>query len=69
MQLVLLVLGIFVFLVGVLLLVVPKALLKAGEILNRMLAIDDVIFSQRLIFGIFFILAGAFMVYRYYQLP
>jgi len=66
MQLVLLILGILVFLTGVLLLLSPKALLKAGEVLNRVLAIDDVIFSQRLIFGVFLILAGAFMIYRYY---
>jgi hypothetical protein len=69
MQLVLLIFGILAFLTGILLLVAPKALLKAGEVLNRMLAIDDVIFSQRLIFGIFLLLAGAFMIYRYYLIP
>lgn len=68
MQLALLIFGIIVFLTGVLLLVAPKALLMAGEVLNRMLAIDDVIFSQRLIFGIIFILAGAFMIYRYFSI-
>ena len=57
------ILSIISILIGVLLLVAPKALVKLGELSNRLYNIDGLIYRNRYVFGLFLMVAGAFMVY------
>jgi len=50
-------------LIGLLLLVAPKMLVKLGEQTNRLYNIDGLIYRNRYVFGLFLMVAGAFMVY------
>ncbi len=68
MSLIILIIGIIAFVVGILLLVVPKWLVRAGEVLNRIFATEDIIFSRRLIWGILLIAAGIYLVYTFVRL-
>ncbi|MCH8068043.1 MAG: hypothetical protein IID16_02045 [Candidatus Marinimicrobia bacterium] len=61
--------GIIAVVTGLLLLFNPKLLAKVGETLNRTLAVDEIIFSRRSIFGILLVIAGIFMIYKYINLP
>ncbi|MCK4448688.1 MAG: hypothetical protein KAW56_16595 [Candidatus Marinimicrobia bacterium] len=65
MSLFILIIGIIAFVVGVLIIIVPKWVLKVGEVFNRILTIDDLIFSRRFIFGILLILAGLYLIYTF----
>ena len=57
------ILSIISILIGVLLLVAPKALVKLGELSNRLYNIDGLIYRNRYVFGLFLMVAAAFMVY------
>ncbi len=56
-------LSIISILIGILLLVAPKSLVKLGEQTNRLYNIDGLIYRNRFVFGLFLMVAGAFMVY------
>jgi len=56
-------LSIISILIGILLLVAPKSLVKLGEQTNRLYNIDGLIYRNRYVFGLFLMVAGAFMVY------
>ena len=49
--------------IGILLLVAPKALVKLGEQTNRLYNIDGLIYRNRYVFGLFLMAAGTFLVY------
>ncbi len=50
-------------LIGVLLLVAPKVLVKLGEQTNKLYNIDGLVYRNRYAFGAVLLIAGAFMVY------
>ena len=50
-------------LIGILLLIAPKVLVKLGEQTNRFINIDGLIYRNRYTFGGLLLIAGAFMVY------
>ncbi len=56
-------LSVMSLIIGVLLLIAPKVLVKLGEQTNRLYNIDGIIYRNRFLTGSFLILAGAFMVY------
>jgi hypothetical protein len=56
-------LSVMSLLIGVLLLVAPKILVKLGEQTNRLYNIDGVFYRNRYLSGAFLIVAGVFMVY------
>ncbi|MBU4446076.1 hypothetical protein KJ656_13525, partial [bacterium] len=56
------------FVVGVLIIIVPKWLLKVSEIFNRILTVDELIFSRRFFFGILLIIAGLYLIYTFIRL-
>ena len=56
-------LSIISIIIGTLLLVAPKALVKLGEQSNRLYNIDGLIYRNRYMFGMFLMVAAAFMVY------
>lgn len=56
-------LSIISIIIGILLLVAPKVLVKLGEQSNRLYNIDGLIYRNRYVFGLFLMAAGAFMVY------
>jgi len=56
-------LSIVAIVIGILLLVAPKSLVKLGEQTNRLYNIDGLIYRNRYVFGLLLMGAGAFMVY------
>ncbi len=56
-------LSIISILIGLLLLIAPKMLVKLGEQTNRLYNIDGLIYRNRYVFGLLLMGAGAFMVY------
>jgi len=56
-------LSIVSILIGLLLLIAPKMLVKLGEQTNRLYNIDGLIYRNRYVFGLLLMGAGAFMVY------
>jgi len=69
MDIVILAIGIIALLTGVLLLLAPETLIKAGEVLNRVLATESIIYSRRVLFGILLVAAGIYLVYVFSQFP
>ncbi|MBT3252430.1 MAG: hypothetical protein HN995_02675 [Candidatus Marinimicrobia bacterium] len=56
-------LSIISILIGILLLIAPKVLVKLGEQTNRLYNIDGLIYRNRYAFGLFLMAAAAFMFY------
>ncbi len=56
-------LSIVSILIGILLLVAPKVLVKLGEQTNRLYNIDGLVYRNRYVFGAVLLIAGGFMVY------
>jgi hypothetical protein len=54
--------------VGILLLTAPRILVKASEVVNRNIVVDDIIFSRRLFFGLLLLVSGLFMINNAWQI-
>ena len=67
MRILFLIVAIFAMVLGFLLLFAPRLFVRASTILNRIIATDEVILSRRLVFGVFLIGAGIYMIYLFTQ--
>ena len=54
------------FVLGLLLFVAPKTLVRATELMGRQIRADDFVFSRRLIFGAVLVALGVAMIYFLY---
>jgi len=48
---------------GLLLMVSPKTLIKAGELFNRVYNVESIVFTRRIPFGLAYIIFGGILLY------
>ncbi|NQV14448.1 hypothetical protein HQ531_03235 [bacterium] len=58
MNIILLVIAAIAFITGLLLIVAPNILVRAGEILNQIYNVESFVYAKRKTFGLVFILMG-----------
>ena len=54
--------GVLALLTGLLLVIAPTALIRAGEFFNRVYNLESLVYKQRVPFGIVFIIAGTLLL-------
>ena len=47
---------------GLLLIFAPNALIRAGELFNRLYNLDSLVYSRRRVFGLIFIVLGVILI-------
>lgn len=65
MIIIMLVLGVFIMAVGLLLLIAPKAMARANEILSKIIFEEKEVFTQRILLAIVCISVGGLLVLTY----
>ncbi|MCF7827284.1 MAG: hypothetical protein K9M55_10550 [Candidatus Marinimicrobia bacterium] len=51
------------FITGLLLVVSPKTLIKAGELFNRVYNVESIVYTRRVPFGLAYIIFGGILLY------
>lgn len=59
--------GIFLFIMGVMMIVAPDALYRLNDFLNKIIFHDQSIKTYRLAFGVLLIAIGSLLIYVYYH--
>jgi len=57
--------GVLVIFGGILLIFLPKLLIKIGDKINQITIMDDLIFLKRYVVGLTLLLVGFYLVYTY----
>jgi hypothetical protein len=55
--------AIIAFITGLLLVISPKTLIKAGELFNRVYNVESIVYTRRVPFGIAYIILGGVLLY------
>ncbi len=63
-----LIVAMIALLTGLSLLWAPDVLQRLGSVLNRDFTIDDVIFANRKVFGLLFLLIGFYLVFLFFRM-
>ncbi|MFQ6612977.1 MAG: hypothetical protein ACE5D2_07740 [Fidelibacterota bacterium] len=63
MDIIILIIAILAIIFGLLLIVAPDILIRMDEFFNRVFITEDIVFTRRRFFGIFLLLAGAYLFY------
>lgn len=66
MRVLVIVAAVLAFLLGLLLFVAPKTLVRATEVMDRQVMTEDFVFSRRLIFGTLLVTLGMTIIYFLY---
>jgi len=55
--------AVIAFVTGLLLVISPKTLIKAGELFNRVYNMESIVYTRRVPFGLAYIIFGAILFY------